>query len=453
MNKENEEVSQQPSCSGQKEQAVIRSGGRTCCVPQCSNNSRKNKELSFHKIPEDPILKRKWFKILKTKGLCNPSSNHTVCSLHFLGGKKTYENNIPSVFSSVGSVQRENVRLQCLSRVCQTPPKQETCKSIDCSTQTDIEQVENQLQQLKIKYNELEAQYQNDLKVMESKIFRMERFIGSDRDFKFYTGFPNYARFQQFFEYLSPACNALIYHGSETGLLESAEKRKCGKPRSISPEQELFMVLSRLRCGLLIEDLAHRYNLSPSHVSRICTTWLTFLHQQLRVLPIWPNRQFIDDNMPACFKLVYPKTRVIIDCTEIFIESPSSCRAQSITFSTYKHHNTAKGLIGISPNGYPSFVSSLYAGRTSDKKLLKDCGLLNLLESGDQIMVDRGFDIEEDLPDGVTLNIPPFLKGGEQLSVADKSLTRKIASVRVHVERAISRVKSFRILKEEIPIA
>ena len=42
-----------------------------------------------------------------------------------------------------------------------------------------------------------------------------------------------------------------------------------------------------------------------------------------------------------CFKDLYPKTRVIIDYTEIFTEMPSSYRSQSATFSNYKHHNTA----------------------------------------------------------------------------------------------------------------
>ena len=99
---------------------------------------------------------------------------------------------------------------------------------------------------------------------------------------------------------------------------------------------------------------------------------------------------------------------LLIDRTELFIERPSSCRSQSITYSSYKNHNTAKGLIGISPSGYPSFVSSLYAGRTSDRKITKDCGILDLLEPNDQIMADRGFDIQDDLPNNVTLNIPPF---------------------------------------------
>ena len=55
-----------------------------------------------------------------------------------------------------------------------------------------------------------------------------------------------------------------------------------------------------------------------------------------------------------------------------------------------------------------SFVSDLYAGRSSDKQITNDCGVLDLLEAGDSVMADKGFEIAGDLPQGVTLNIPLF---------------------------------------------
>lgn len=103
-------------------------------------------------------------------------------------------------------------------------------------------------------------------------------------------------------------------------------------------------------------------------------------------------------------------------------------------------------MLGISPNGFPSFVSNLYGGRVSDKKITSDCGILKLLEPGDQ------FDIEGDLPAGVILNIPAFMNGQDQLSKEDEILTRRIASVRVHVEMAIARIKSFRIMQQVFPL-
>ncbi|XP_022782216.1 leucine-rich repeat-containing protein 15-like [Stylophora pistillata] len=99
--------------------------------------------------------------------------------------------------------------------------------------------------------------------------------------------------------------------------------------------------------------------------------------------------------MPEVFQQKYPITRVILDCTELFIEKPSCFRAQSDTYSTYESHNTAKGLVGIAPDGALPFVSDLYGGHCSDKIIVKHCGILQLLEEGDSVMADRGFEIQE----------------------------------------------------------
>jgi len=53
----------------------------------------------------------------------------------------------------------------------------------------------------------------------------------------------------------------------------------------------------------------------------------------------------------------------------MFIEQPSASVCHRETFFSYKHHNTAIAIIGISPNGKITFISRLYAGRSSDKKL------------------------------------------------------------------------------------
>ena len=55
------------------------------------------------------------------------------------------------------------------------------------------------------------------------------------------------------------------------------------------------------------------------------------------------------------------------------------------------------------------------------------------------------------IPRGVWLNIPPFLQSNSQMAACDVFLTKKIAHLRVHVERAIGRVKDFRILQGNLP--
>ncbi|XP_077523639.1 uncharacterized protein LOC144134651 [Amblyomma americanum] len=156
--------------------------------------------------------------------------------------------------------------------------------------------------------------------------------------------------------------------------------------------------------------------------------------------------------MPDNFKELYPSTRIVLDCTEIFIENPSDYKTQSDTFSSYKGHNTAKGLIGITPNGFVSFVFNLAPGRLSDREITRHSGLYELLEEGDSVMADRGFLIEDDLRQlGVKLNMPPMLNGRTQLSLADELATRQIASLRIHVERVIRELKNFRILRAVFP--
>ena len=63
---------------------------------------------------------------------------------------------------------------------------------------------------------------------------------------------------------------------------------------------------------------------------------------------------------------------------------------------------------------------SIYRIRPTLEASTKDCGILilTLLEPGNDVMADRGFDIKEDMPDGVSLNIPaPFLNGCTQRSL------------------------------------
>ena len=84
---------------------------------------------------------------------------------------------------------------------------------------------------------------------------------------------------------------------------------------------------------------------------------------------------------------------------------------QSEIWSDYKHHNTWKLLVGVTSNVQVSFLSDLWGGRVSDKQITRESGVLDSIESGDNIMVDRGFDIKEIVPEGVTVNMPPFLAG------------------------------------------
>ncbi|CAC5418388.1 unnamed protein product [Mytilus coruscus] len=127
--------------------------------------------------------------------------------------------------------------------------------------------------------------------------------------------------------------------------------------------------------------------------------------------------------------------------------------AQSQTWSNYKHHNTYKVLVGVSPTGNVTFVFEFWSGRVFDKEITKHSGLLDLLQPGDNVMADRGFEITDILPEGVALNIPPFNGTNKQLSAQAVEDTISIASVRIHVERAIGRIKNYHTLDGVLPLS
>ena len=206
--------------------------------------------------------------------------------------------------------------------------------------------------------------------------FCIETYTNNDDSITFYTSFQTYSHFMICFNFLGDAVNHLIYPGSASNPSTISQTKT---QRALSARNEFFMTLCQLRCGLLEQDLAFRFRISQSTVSRILTAWINFLYHKFKEIPIWPSRLQVQSTMPIQFRLQYPNTRIIIDATEVFIQRPSNPNAQQLTFSSYKNHNTAKALAGITPSGAFSFISSLYGGSISDRELLVSSGLLDKL--------------------------------------------------------------------------
>ena len=273
--------------------------------------------------------------------------------------------------------------------------------------------------------NSVEAlKEQNEVlrKQIQQQLFSVNIIQGNDQMTKFYTGLPSWGVFLHIFCFLSPYVTP---------------------SSSLCLEDELFLVLIRLRLGLFLQDLANRFRVSPSVVSRIFQKWLDVMCARLTFLISWPTREINLHNMPAVFKQIYPSCICIIDCSEIFIETPKNFDARSKTYSNYKKHNTVKFLIGITPNGTISFLSQCWGGRVSDKNLTQESDFFNLVEPGDTVLADRGFTIADDLAvHGVRLEIPAFTHGKGQLSQRDVELSKQLSKVRIHVERVIGNLKN-----------
>ena len=99
------------------------------------------------------------------------------------------------------------------------------------------------------------------------------------------------------------------------------------------------MTLMRLRLNLQINDLAYRFRVSKSTVSRYFLLVLHIMFKRMKFLIHWPNREDLQKTMPLQFRRNFGgRCAVIIDCFEIFCERPSSVLARAQTYSQYKSH-------------------------------------------------------------------------------------------------------------------
>ena len=436
-----------------------------CCVGVCDNDERfpetfishsnvKGK-LVMHKFPVDPQNRAAWtHQISKGRKDFAPGTCTYVCSNHFVDGKPTTENPTPTLFLTV--------TMNCAAtptKKSRPMPRKRT--QIDCNVDIEVESME--VEQFADKYTSTDSSLDMAIPLTFVQITR-------ESDVLFFTGLEGTIMFRTIFDFVKQKASVMTYwDGSKKtlrlkkgpseldNLLSSPEydvlPLKPGPSRKITLEQEFLMVMMRLRLGLLIEDLAFRFCVSSGKVSQITITWIKLLAKELSVLIIWPSRSRIRSTLPDCFRRLYPKVRTIIDCTEVFMETPTALDVQACLWSDYKHHCTVKMLIAITPNGATAWISPLYGGRTSDVHIVRKSGFLNIIEPMDQIMADRGFKIKTDLAmQQCTLCIPPSAAKGVQMVASDVKQTSNIANVRIYVEQAIKRIKDFRILKTQQPL-
>lgn len=251
-----------------------------------------------------------------------------------------------------------------------------------------------------------------------------DSFKGNDDKVKYFTGLPNYLMLMAIFNFISKSI---------------PQTDRC----LLTKFQKMMMVLMRLRLNVPLTLLGHWFSVSPTTASRIYETIVNIMYAKMKCLIRWPEREQLKKTMPMDFRKHF-KTNValIIDCFEVFIERPSNLQGRALTFSNYKHSNTVKYLIGIIPQGVICYISEGWGGRTSDKYLTEHCNILDKLLPGDVVLADRGFDIADSVGAVCAqLYIPAFTKGKSQLSALEVETTRKIANVRIHVERVIGNLK------------
>lgn len=311
-----------------------------------------------------------------------------------------------------------------------------------------IKNLETENTVLKAELNDSRQEYTNlsdEYRSVKSELYEVQKkkeFLAfgectiheNDKKTNFYTGLQSYLLFNIIFDFVS--------------------KEVVKSKTVLTLKDEFFLFLVKLRLNLSFEDIAYRSGASSSTVSRMFYKWLDNCFVKLQIFINWPSREAVRETLPNMFKSHFPHVVCIIDCTEVFIERPKRLLSRQQTYSNYKKHNTAKFLVAITPTGSFSFVSSAWGGRISDQDIVKRSGFLDKLVHQDQVLADRGFTCNELFAvRGAKLIIPSFTKGKSQLSAEEVEKSRRLAHVRIEVERLIGYLKSkYVILEGPIPL-
>ncbi|KAI0242934.1 hypothetical protein LSAT2_010336 [Lamellibrachia satsuma] len=370
-----------------------------CCVPYCHATSKRHTTLKFYTLPKDAKVRNRWDSSIRNGNLKVNSKGTSVCSLHFCGGRKTYDINHPTIFPWTSeweavvekyndevtiqshdhsyTAKANSPRLLTLDRpksASKTVRVRHTLNSThqqepnvamnsarkalipddsdvqvpildlgdtDVRDDRDVESItevrtDNSTpctkDNMRPYYEDMHVLMQDHLQHLLQQIeswlasdtaditaakrlmlvlikllrgykeqaetlsvlrdldcFKLSRFEGSDADIRFWTGFYSYDALKIFWEhYVEPNTNSIRYWGSANAECDAG--LKCGPRRKLCPIDELFLVLVKLKRGSANNDLAERFHIHESHVSRLFITWIKLLHIVLSSINIWLPR-------------------------------------------------------------------------------------------------------------------------------------------------------------------
>ena len=338
-----------------------------------------------------------------------PRPHSRVCSKHFVDGSPTTTNPYPTLELGYNTqprrvrrppTERQHVTPKRLRSTTNLTPETQPASAASCGTDNLANSILSEhcyakatdcLQNVDstciscAEKDKVITQLRSTVKMLERKLCRSvfkakkcaapesdvcEKFVKTDKLVKQNTGLRSVHMLDSVCQLLHPRAATMRYWvGSKRAHRKRkfrATPKKSGVGRRLTVKSELVLVLMKIRLALPNEFLAGLFGISVASCSSIINTWLRFLAKEFKPLVFWPEKESVRTMIPASLKVKYPNLRCTIDCSETFIQRPRDLFLQATTWSDYKHHNTLKYLVAITPDGHISFISHAWGGRATD---------------------------------------------------------------------------------------
>ncbi|XP_061709644.1 uncharacterized protein LOC133519624 isoform X2 [Cydia pomonella] len=443
---------------------------KTCFIPTCSKTDLKNPDLKFFTVRKE--LKQRWCQLV---GRNCPNRALFCCADHLnfeedlenygqwiSGAKPRLKINAILKNFSKKPLSAINKNIEDLNRPSTSSAADNAGMQIDAAIQCDKRiGVSNKFVLAQPKTQTIATQFRGRKikeSVMPSRMMQLPNTEKSPNQSPSLFGTSN-------FDSSSSAQQEDIEKRGREHLLKiitNKPKMFLGLPKSfwwiinfIAQECSclafhIIICLFKLKNNDSFARMSEEFQMARSTIRLVFEKNVVVLSTYFQNCIYLPPLSEIKKNLPLAFKIRYSNVQCIIDCFEIQIEKPSDPEKQAQTWSQYKSCNTMKYLIGCTPAGYISFISQGYGGRTSDKAITENSGFVDVLPLNAVIMADRGFkeieSLKESHQNGKLLR-PPSVFANQKMTKKDVIKTKVIASLRVHVERVIRRLREFHMLK------
>ena len=160
-----------------------------------------------------------------------------------------------------------------------------------------------------------------------------------------------------------------------------------------SPQDCFLLTLCKLRTGLSFSILAGWFGIPYTECVRIFSTWIPYMARFFRSEFPVPTTEELEGRIGAEWMRAYgAPVRLVPDASEFAMESPTSRMAARTVWSEYKQRHTIKVLACICPAGAFVWTSDGFPGRISDLQICEASGFFDIINEGDTLASDKGFD-------------------------------------------------------------
>ena len=211
-----------------------------------------------------------------------------------------------------------------------------------------------------------------------------------------------------------------------------------GAKRKLVPAQEVLLVLIYLRHNVAHEVVGQMFGVSADQSENLFHELVPLLRELCPSNRFEAEKRFRRDGPSLTREQI---DRVLIDSFETAIPRPSLNDRQKRVYSGKKKRHTRKTQIVTDATGEVLDLDPGHRGPAADKKIYEASGVADQFPDA-----RKQGDLAYKGTPGV--EVPHKKPKGGELTVEQKEENRQQASVRVHVEHGIRRVKGFKIVRE-----